>query len=240
MWNLVKCATLSISLFFCLFGPIKSAAAGSEIALDKKEYDFGDVRVGCVVQVRASLSNKGKAPLIIKEVRTSCGCTKAESSQKEIPPGENGEIEISYDSAGLSLGRKTQAVFIYSNDMQTPVSKIRIFANIIHPISIDPSSLIARLPRFQEHIGFPVTARNNSQQSVTLSVSRFGGALRGGSLEPETVTIGPGSEVRFKIEMAIKKPEKGNAVIGELFIGTDLPDFSQIKLSCLIKLDRAE
>jgi Protein of unknown function (DUF1573) len=239
MGNLVKCATLSISLFFCLFGPITSAA-GSQIALDKKEYDFGDVRVGRVVQVRASLSNKGKAPLIIKEVRTSCGCTKAESAQKQIPPGERGEIAISYDSAGLSSGRKTQTVFIHSNDMQNPVSKIRIFANVIHPISIDPSSLIARLPRFQDHISFPVTARNNSQQSVTLSVSRFGGAIRGGSLQPETVTIEPGSEVCFKIEMALNKPEKGNAVIGELFIGTDLPDFSQIKLSCLIKLDRAE
>ena len=100
--------------------------------------------------------------------------------------------------------------------------------------------LIARLPRFRQHVSFTVTARNNSQQPTTLSASRFEGAIRGVSLQPEKITIEPGSETRFKIETAIKSPEKGNTVTGELFVDTDLPDLNQIKLKCLIKLDRTE
>jgi hypothetical protein len=240
VWSRAQHCVTGLSLLLCLLFTLASAAEGPEIALDRIDHDFGDVQVGRVVQARIAVSNKGDAPLIIDKAHTSCGCTKAASADKEVPPGAKTEISVSYDSEGLSQGRKTQTVFIHSNDSKNPSSTIRIFANIVHPVSVDPSSLVVRLPRFQEHVSTPVTARNNSEQRVTLSVAGFEGAIRGASLQPENVSIEPNSEARFKIEMDLKRPEKGNALTGEVLIGTDLPGFSRIKLRRLVKFDQVE
>jgi len=78
----VPWTTFIIIPVLCLLYPVASAATGPEIALDKTDHDFGDVRVGRSVQARVSLSNKGDAPLIIQNVRTSCGCAKAENASK--------------------------------------------------------------------------------------------------------------------------------------------------------------
>ncbi|MBI4965078.1 MAG: DUF1573 domain-containing protein [Desulfomonile tiedjei] len=233
-------AIIVIALLFCLLQAIASASAAPEVALDNHEHDFGDVQVGSVVQTRVSVINKGDAPLAINDVATSCGCTKAAAAGREVPPGGKTDIEVSYDSAGLSAGRKTQTVFIHSNDTKNPVSKVRIFANVIHRITIEPTSLVLRLPSFQDRVSFPVTAKNTTQQAVTLSVATFQGAIGRAWLEPETFVIEPASEVRLKIEMEVKRPEKGNTLSGELSIGTDLPEADRIKLRCLIKIDRME
>lgn len=239
-WSRVRYCSTCLTLLFCLFSPLASEAAGPEISLTKNDHDFGDVQVGGVVQTRVLVSNKGDGPLIIEKVLTSCGCTKAVSADKEVPPGAKTEISVSYDSEGLSPGRKTQTVFIHSNDSKNPSCAIRIFANIVHPLSIDPSSLVIRLPSFQEPVSTPITVRNNSEQRVTLSVSGVDGAIRRGSFQPEKVIIEPNSEARFKIEMDLKRPEKGNTLSGELLVGTDLPGLSRIKLRCLVKIDQME
>jgi hypothetical protein len=52
--------------------------------------------------------------------------------------------------------------------------------------------------------------------------------------------VEPSSESRFKIEMELKKPEKGNVMTGAVSISTDNPKASEIRLRCLIKFDEAK
>jgi hypothetical protein len=71
-------------------------------------------------------------------------------------------------------------------------------------------------------------------------VSSFEGAIHRALLQPEVVTIGPGSEARFRIEIAIRRPEKGNILTGKLFAGTELEEARSIGLRCMIKIDNME
>ncbi|MGO9567746.1 MAG: DUF1573 domain-containing protein [Desulfomonilaceae bacterium] len=224
-------------LLLWLFPAILVGATGPEIVLDRSVHDFGDVQVGDVVQTEFRVINKGDAPLIIDEVRTSCGCAKAVSRSKEVPPGQETEIAVSYDSAGLSPGRKTQSVLIHTNDGKNSVSKFQVFANVVHPISIEPTNLIARRPNFQERISFPMTATNNSPQPVTLLISAVEGAISKAVFQPAQIIVQPNSETRFQIEMDLKKPDKGNVLNGALTVTTDHPKVNQIRLRCLIRFD---
>ena len=231
---------IGIILLLCLCPAILVGATGPEIALDRSEHDFGDVQVGDVVQTRFRVINKGDAPLVIDEVRTTCGCAVAGSHAKEVPPGQDTEIAVSYDSVGLSPGRKTQSVLIHSNDRKNSVTKFQMFATVIHPIVLEPTNLIAKLTHYQERVIFPVTARNNTPQPVTLVVSAVEGAISKAVLQPEKVVVQPNSETRFQIEMDLKKPDKGNVVNGAVSISTDHPKTSEIRLRCLIKFDQAK
>lgn len=230
-----KQITMALLLWF--FPAILAGATGPEIALDRAEHDFGDVQVGDVAHTQILVTNRGDATLVIEEVRTSCGCAKAVGHAKEVPPGQKTEIDVSYDSVGLSPGRKTQSVFINSNDKKNPVSKFPIFATVIHPIVIEPANLIARLSHFQDHASFPMTVTNNSSQPVTLVRPAVEGGISKVVLQPEKVVVQPNSETRFQIEMELKRPDKGNVVTGAVSISTDHPKVSQIRLRCLIRFD---
>src|SRR5947199_2879948 len=46
--------------------------------------------------------NTGDKPVRFKSVRTSCGCTVAQTQKEEVPPGEKGEI-----TATLKIGDRT-------------------------------------------------------------------------------------------------------------------------------------
>lgn len=217
-----------------------AAAAGPVIALERTVNDFGDVKVGDLVQTHFCLTNTGDALLVIDEIRTSCGCTKAFNSVKEVPPGQKAEITVRYNSSGLSSGRKTQSVIVRSNDQNKPETKIQIFANVVHPVAIEPTTLVLRLPRFQRRVRFPVTAKNNSQERVSLGMSEFRGALSGAALQPERVVMGPNSENRFAIEMDLVKPEAGNTLTGSVSILTDHPTANNLPVRFLIKIDQPD
>ena len=229
-----------IILLLCLCPVILVGATGPEIALDRSEHDFGEVQVGDVVHTQLRVINKGDAALVIDEVRTTCGCAVAGSHAKEVPPGQEIEITVSYDSVGLSPGRKTQSVLIHTNDPKNSVAKFQMFATVIHPIVIEPTNLIAKLSHFQERVTFPMTARNNTPQPVTLVVSGVEGAISKAVLQPEKVVVQPNSETRFQIEVDLKKPDKGNVVNGAVTISTDHPKATEIRLRSLIKFDEAK
>ncbi len=141
----MRYGTIGVLLVICALSGAAAAPSIPSIALDKVEDDFGDVHAGMQVEKRFVVSNKGNAPLVIEYIRTSCGCTTAVAQSEQIPPGEKTDILVSYDTTGLSAGKKTQAVLINSNDPKQPVARIRIFANVVHDVSLDPENLITQL-----------------------------------------------------------------------------------------------
>lgn len=60
-----------------------------------------------------SFTNTGDAPLLITNVKTSCGCTVPSYSKTAILPGESGELNIKYDTK--RLGAFTKTVTVTSN-----------------------------------------------------------------------------------------------------------------------------
>jgi hypothetical protein len=92
-------------------------------------YDFGAMKQGDKKDYTFELSNDGKSDLMIRNVRSSCGCTAVAPSKKVIAPGETVPIKVTFDSKG-KRGRQSKSVTVITNDPKTPTTTLRISSNI--------------------------------------------------------------------------------------------------------------
>jgi len=67
---------------------------------NETEHDFGTINEGDKVTHIYKFKNTGAVPLIIENVKPSCGCTAPSWSKEPIPVGGTGEIEVEFDSKG--------------------------------------------------------------------------------------------------------------------------------------------
>lgn len=80
---------------------------------EKSEYDLGTVKEGTSKKQIVSVRNTGQAIFKLKGFTTSCDCTEATADWKELPPGENGTITISYKAE--QPGDFYRTVDVYGN-----------------------------------------------------------------------------------------------------------------------------
>ncbi|MGE5845485.1 MAG: DUF1573 domain-containing protein, partial [Ignavibacteria bacterium] len=100
-----------------------------KIYFNESEHDFGTIKEGKVVDYLFKFSNKGDAPLKIKNVKTSCGCTAALVSSKTIEPGNEGTLRIELNTKDRS-GKMSRSITISSNDPAEPNKVLLISAEI--------------------------------------------------------------------------------------------------------------
>jgi hypothetical protein len=77
-------------------------------------HDFGSIKQGEKVSYSFTFKNTGNADLIIKDAVPSCGCTVPKYDKKPISPGEEGSVEIVFDSHGY-LGNQYKTVILKTN-----------------------------------------------------------------------------------------------------------------------------
>ena len=71
-----------------------------EIKFDTTYYDFGTLVQGEQVEYTFKFKNIGDADLIIFDAYSMCGCTVPHYSEDPIHPGEEGKIEVVFNSEG--------------------------------------------------------------------------------------------------------------------------------------------
>ena len=79
--------------------------AAPKLVVEHPEHDFGVIYQGERVPHSFKFSNQGEHPLTVTKVRSSCGCTAALASSREIAPGESGEIQANFDTADTIIQR---------------------------------------------------------------------------------------------------------------------------------------
>ena len=62
------------------------------------EHDFGTINEGEKVTHVYKFKNTGEVPLILENVKPSCGCTAPSWTKAPIPVGGEGEVEVMFDS----------------------------------------------------------------------------------------------------------------------------------------------
>ncbi len=95
----------------------------------EKSFDFGDMTQGEKKEHTFSLTNDGKSDLIIRNVRSSCGCTAVAPSKKVIAPGETVPIKVTFDSRG-KRGRQSKSITVITNDPKNSTTTLRISSNV--------------------------------------------------------------------------------------------------------------
>lgn len=82
----------------------------AEIKFDKEVHDYGSVPRNGNGETTFTYINTGKAPLILSNVRSSCGCTVPSWSREPIMPGQSGSLTVKYNTANVGPINKTVTV----------------------------------------------------------------------------------------------------------------------------------
>jgi hypothetical protein len=94
------------------------------IEFNKLIHDYGDIEQNADGSCEFEFTNKGKEPLILSNVRSSCGCTVPVWPRQPILPGQSDVIKVKYNTKRLGLINKS--VQVYSNATEkTVVLKIK-------------------------------------------------------------------------------------------------------------------
>ena len=106
------------------------------ITFEKTEHDFGKINeADGRVSVIFEFKNEGMAPLVLSNVRASCGCTTPTWTREPVEPGQTGSITVTYNPNGRP-GRFQKTVTITSNATE-PTRKVYIKGEVI-PKSAKP------------------------------------------------------------------------------------------------------
>lgn len=102
------------------------------IMISEPYFDFGRIGATDVVTREFSIQNTGKGPLLIYRAYTTCGCTTADFTAAEIPPGKSALMTLTFNAGYHSLRDTTvrRGVMIYSNDPVSPETEIWVQATI--------------------------------------------------------------------------------------------------------------
>jgi len=86
----------------------------SKIKFEETTHKFGTIKTGDKVSHKFKFTNTGNAPLVIKNVDVSCGCTFPSYPFLPIKPGEEGEIDVTFNSEH-KIGRQKPTVTVITN-----------------------------------------------------------------------------------------------------------------------------
>jgi hypothetical protein len=95
---------------------------------EESEWDFGKITDGDKVRHVFKFTNTGDEPLTIKNAKGSCGCTVPEWPKEPIAPGEQGEINVEFNSK-KKPGKQTKRVTITANT-EPPQTYLTIKADV--------------------------------------------------------------------------------------------------------------
>ena len=85
-----------------------------EMAFETTEHDFGKIKEGDKVEYDFKFTNTGEAPLLISDVKASCGCTTPDWPRNLVQPGKSDVIKVVYNSAGRE-GEFSKGIVITAN-----------------------------------------------------------------------------------------------------------------------------
>lgn len=127
--------------FFCLFATMafgfanaqdtekkEIPANGAKISFTEMEHNYGTIQKGGNGDCEFTFKNEGNEPLILSNVKASCGCTTPSYTQKPVMPGETGTIKVHYNTN--NVGGFSKTVTVTSNAVDNPRVVLRIKGNV--------------------------------------------------------------------------------------------------------------
>ena len=91
---------------------------------EEEKHDFGNIKEGFQAKHAFKFTNTGDVPILITNVRASCGCTTPSWPRTPILPGQSGEISALYNSKNRP-GAFHKSITIASN-AKVPSKVLRI------------------------------------------------------------------------------------------------------------------
>lgn len=117
-----KMKNLFIVTILSLIFSFQAFSQSANIAFEKSLHDFGTIKeIDGEQFYQFKFKNSGKAPLVIQNVKASCGCTTPEWTKAPIAAGKDGFIKVSFDPKNRP-GPFSKSITVTSNS--TPNQKV--------------------------------------------------------------------------------------------------------------------
>lgn len=111
-----------------------------KIVFEEQTYNFGKIYIGEIVEHGFKFKNQGSAELLVKNVKSSCGCTAALVSKSHLLKDETGEVQVKFNP-GRYVGMVSKSVTVNSNDPESSSVKLTIAGEVIEEVSVNPRLL---------------------------------------------------------------------------------------------------
>jgi hypothetical protein len=70
-------------------------------------HDFGKIDQGKPVVHEFTFTNAGSTPLVISNVKGSCGCTVTDYTKEPVAPGKSGVVKATFNAAAVGAFNKS-------------------------------------------------------------------------------------------------------------------------------------
>ena len=112
--------------------PVQTVQPASQdsIIFDKLEHDYGTLEKGGDGNCVFTFTNKGQKPLVLSNVRASCGCTVPQWPREPIAPGKEGEIKVKYNT---NIGGTFNKSITVNSNAANNMIRLRIKGQVVAP-----------------------------------------------------------------------------------------------------------
>lgn len=130
---------LSLFALLCGFGfaqnnnpqPNDENLDGPKIQFQALEHNYGTIQKGSDGTCTFTFTNTGNEPLVLSNVKASCGCTTPKWTQKPVMPGQTGNIDVRYNTN--NVGGFNKSITVTSNAVDNPRIVLKIKGNVQKP-----------------------------------------------------------------------------------------------------------
>jgi len=216
--------------------PDEQPGGAPRIEFDELAHDFGSVYQYGEVSHSFAFRNTGTAMLVIGKVRSTCGCTPAVAGKSEIPPGDVGEIDVTFRS-GSRRGRFAKHVYVSSNDPANPRIDLTVSGEVKVEVDVTPRGIYIGKMKVGQTLErwVELTAVEVPSFSI-LGVRTTHPALT--ALKPIKL---PGKPCRYRLAIRFGPATEPGRVSAEVILRTDLPHTRELTISVYGKVtDGAE
>ncbi len=112
-------ATFTISCSQTATTGNEESVFGPAIQFETENHDFGVIEQGSPGTFVFVFTNTGTEPIILSNVKSSCGCTIPEWPREPINAGESNSIQVKYNTN--RIGPFSKSISVYSNAQEAPI-----------------------------------------------------------------------------------------------------------------------
>ncbi|MBM4147559.1 MAG: DUF1573 domain-containing protein [Lentisphaerae bacterium] len=160
--------------------PGVSGESGPRLVCHRDEFDFGEVDNATLIRHTFVLRNEGTGDLVVRGIRSSCGCAAATSTKPIAGPGEEIGVEVVLDLRGRT-GPQFKTVTVETNDRSRPYRMFYIKGKAVAELALVPAMV---------NLG-ELSPRTNAVRSVMLDSRRPGLRIVGVSCDSSLVEAVP-------------------------------------------------
>ena len=101
-----------------------------KISFEDESFNFGKTASSDKIEHDFKFTNTGKSDLIIRKIRSTCGCTTVAPEKTTIKPGESSSFKAIFNP-GSRKGTQTKSIYVISNDPKNSSVRLSIRGEIL-------------------------------------------------------------------------------------------------------------